>query len=300
LLGSVAETIRIAREAKIPVHISHIKALGPQVWGKSIEVIAMVEKARAEGLDVTADQYPYTASGSSLVASLLSPWAQAGTESAILERLEDNRLRPRLLQEIADNLKRRGGADSLLFTSSEAPELLGKKLATVAQERHLPPAEAVLEIMRERKLTGLAVASFNMDEADVVRFMKQPWVMTGSDGSSGHPRLYGTYPRKLRVYVLEKKVVPLSAAIRASSGQPAELVCLPERGILREGFYADVIAFDPVTVADQSTYERPHQLAMGMKYVLVNGKLAVDRGNYTGALAGRALRKQQSVPGKGK
>jgi N-acyl-D-aspartate/D-glutamate deacylase len=121
--------------------------------------------------------------------------------------------------------------------------------------------------------------------------MKQPWVMTGSDGSPGHPRLYGTYPRKLRVYVLEKKVVPLSVAIRASSGQPAELVHIPERGILREGFYADVIAFDPATAADQSTYEHPQQLAIGMKYVLINGKLAVDQGKYTGALAGRALRK---------
>jgi N-acyl-D-aspartate/D-glutamate deacylase len=208
-----------------------------------------------------------------------------------LERLDDKGLRSRLLQEMEDNLKRRGGPGSLLFTSSDAPELLGKKLAAVAQEKNLPPVEAALQIMQERKLSGLAVASFNMDEADLVRFMKQPWVMTGSDGSPGHPRLYGTYPRKLRVYVLEKKVVPLSVTIRASSGQPAELVHIPERGILREGFYADVIAFDPATAADQSTYEHPQQLAIGMKYVLINGKLAVDQGKYTGALAGRALRK---------
>lgn len=295
LLGSIAETIRIARESKIPVHISHIKALGPQVWGKSIEAIAMVEKARAEGLDVTADQYPYTASGTSLVASLLPPWAQAGTQSEILARLDDAAVRPRLLQEMDANLRRRGGPNSLLFTSSEAPELLGKKLAAVAKERNLPPTEAALQIMRERKLAGLAVASFNMDEADVLRFMKQPWVMTGSDGSAGHPRFYGTFPRKLRLYVFEKKVLPLPAAIHNSSGQTAQVLKIPERGILRAGYYADIIVFDPATLADQSTYEHPEQLATGMKYVVVNGTLAVDQGKYTGALAGRALRKSSAI-----
>lgn len=292
VLGSIAETIRIGREAKIPVHISHIKALGPQVWGKSVETIAIIEKARAAGIDVTADQYPYTASGSSLVASLLPAWAQAGKRDEVLARLDDASLQPRLLQEVAENLKRRGGPDSLLFTSPEALELLGKKLSAVAHQKNLPPVVAALEIMRERKLAGLAVASFNMDENDVLRFMKQPWVMTGSDGSGGHPRLYGTFPRKLRRYVLEKKAISFPAAIRASSSQTAQLVKTRERGLLREGYYADVIAFDPATIADQATYEQPERLATGMKYVLVNGKLAVDQGKYTGALAGRALRKQ--------
>src|SRR5215472_14653800 len=128
LLGSIAETIRIGREAKIPVHISHIKALGPQVWGKSIEAIQMIQKARTEGVDVTADQYPYIASGSSLVASLLPAWAQAGKTEEVLARLDDPGVRPRLLEEVTQNLKRRGGADSLLFTSTDAPELLGKRL----------------------------------------------------------------------------------------------------------------------------------------------------------------------------
>ncbi len=292
LLGSIAETIRIGREAKIPVHISHIKALGPEVWGKSAGAIAMVEKARAEGIDVTADQYPYSASGSALTASLLPPWAQAGGREEVLARLADSNLRPKLLAEMQENLKRRGGADSLLFTSSEAPELLGKTLAAVAKEKNLPPVEAALEIMRERKLGGLSVASFNMNEDDIVRFMKQDWVMTGSDGSEGHPRLYGTFPRKLRLYVLQKKVIPLPAAIRGSSSFPARVIRIPERGEVRRGYFADVIAFDPVTIADQSTYEHPEQLATGMKYVIVNGALAVEDGKYTGALAGRALRRK--------
>lgn len=292
LLGSIEETIRIGREAKIPVHISHIKALGPQVWGKSTEAIQMIEKARAEGVEVTADQYPYTASGSSLVASLLPAWAQEGKRDEVLARLDDAALRPRLLKEIEENLKRRGGADSLLFTSSEAPELVGKRLSDVAKEKNLPPVEAAIAIMRERKLEGLAVASFNMNEDDVMRFIKQPWVMTGSDGSSGHPRMFGTFPRKLRVYVYEKKVITLPFMVHASSDLTAQTVRIPERGLLRTGYFADVIAFDPATVADQSTYEHPDKLAIGMKYVIVNGKLAVEDGKYNGALAGRPLRKE--------
>jgi N-acyl-D-amino-acid deacylase len=292
LLGSVAETIRIGREAKIPVHISHIKALGPQVWGQSVDAIRMIEKAQAEGVGVTADQYPYTASGSSLVASLLPPWAQAGKPEEVLARLSDAAVRPRLLKEMEENLMRRGGADSLLFTSSEAPELLGKRLSDVAKEKNLPPVEAALAIMRERKLEGLDLASFNMNEDDVIRFMKRPWVMTGSDGSHGHPRMFGTFPRKLRVYVYQKKIITLPFMVHASSGFTARTIRIPERGLLRAGYFADVIAFDPDTVADRSTYEHPNELAIGMKYVIVNGKLAVEDGKYNGALAGRPLRKQ--------
>ena len=292
LLGSIAETIRIGREAKIPVHISHIKALGPQVWGQSAPAIRMIERARAEGVDVTADQYPYTASGSSLVASLLPAWAQAGKTDEVLARLNDPTVRPRLLEEMTQNLNRRGGADSLLFTSSDAPELLGKRLSEVAKERNLPPVEAALALMRERRLEGLAVASFNMSEDDVIRFMKQPWVMTGSDGSHGHPRMFGTFPRKLRVYVYREKIITLPFMIHASSDFPAQTIGILERGLLRTGYFADVIAFDPATVADQSTYEHPDELAIGMKYVIVNGKLTVEDGKYNGVLAGRALRKE--------
>ncbi|HYL61559.1 MAG TPA: D-aminoacylase [Candidatus Methylomirabilis sp.] len=292
LLGSIAETIRIGREAKIPVHISHIKALGPEVWGKSVDAIRMIEKAQADGVNVTADQYPYTASGSSLVASLLPSWAQAGNSEEVLARLDDPALRTRLLQETTENLQRRGGAGSLLFTSSDAPELLGKRLSDVAKEKNLPPVEAALAVMRERKLEGLAVASFNMNEDDVIRFMKRPWVMTGSDGSHGHPRMFGTFPRKLRVYVYQKKLITLPFMVHASSDFPARTIGIPERGLLRIGYFADVIAFDPATVSDKSTYEHPNELAVGMKYVIVNGKLAVEDGKYTGVLAGRPLRKQ--------
>ncbi len=296
LLGSIKATIRIGREAKIPVHISHIKALGPAVWGKSVDAIRLIREARAQGLDVTADQYPYTGSGTDLVASLLPHWAQAGGREEMLVRLRDASLRQRLVAEMAENLQRRGGADSLLFTSSAAPDLLGKTLASVARERKLSPVEAALALITEsaeKNTRGrLAVASFNMSERDVERFMRQDFVMTGSDGSPGHPRKYGTFPRKIRVYVFEKKIITLPFAVHASSALTAQTLHLRDRGLLRPGAFADVIVFDPATIADRATYEKPEVLATGMKYVTVNGRLTIDNGQYTGALAGRALRRE--------
>ena len=296
LLASIDESIRIGREAKIRVNISHIKCLGPEVWGQSIEAIARIRRARAEGVVVTADQYPYNASGSSLVAALLPQWAQAGTREEVLARLNDAALRPRLMEELERNLKRRGGPESLLFRSTRATGLVGKTLGAVAKERNLPPIEAAIQILREAyergSTDGLSTVSFNMNDEDVERFMKEEFVMTGSDGSAGHPRMFGTYPRKLREYVFKRNVIPLTAMIHRSSGMPAETFRIPERGFLREGYYADVIAFDAATVADRATFENPRELAVGMKYIVVNGKLAVEDGKYTGALAGRALRKK--------
>jgi N-acyl-D-amino-acid deacylase len=287
LLGSIRETIRIAREAKIPVHISHIKALGPEVWGESTQVIELVRQARAEGLDVTADQYPYTASGSSVTASLVPRWAEVGGNVALLQRIGDPAVRPRLMQEMEANLKRRGGEESLLIISGRDKTLIGKRLAAIAAEKKESPVEAALEII---KGGGAGVASFNMSEPDIENFMKQDWVMTGSDGSEGHPRKYGTFPRKLRIYVNEKKIISLPYAIHSSTALTAKTLRLADRGLLKEGYFADVIAFDAATVADRATYEQPKILATGMKYVIVNGKIAVEDGKYTGALAGKALR----------
>jgi N-acyl-D-aspartate/D-glutamate deacylase len=295
LLGSIQETIRIGREAKIPVNISHIKALGPEVWGKSREAIELIRKARAEGIRVTADQYPYTASGSGLVPSLLPPWAQSGKRAEVLARLTDAANRPRLLEEMERNLVRRGGPESLLFTSAQAPELRGKRLAEVARQRKQKAVEAALDLIVEymgKEAAGaLAVASFNMSEQDVENLMRQDFVMTGSDGSPGHPRRYGTFPRKLREFVYKKKLITLLFTIHQSSAMAAETLHLGQRGLLREGYFADVIAFDPATIADRATYEDPEVLATGIKYVLVNGKIAVENGEYTRILAGRPLRR---------
>ena len=287
LLGSIKETIRIGREAKIPVHISHIKALGPEVWGQSKQAIELIKKARAEGIEASACQYPYDASGTTLEASLVPRWAEVGGRAELLKRIDDSR--SRLLAEMEENLKRRGGAESLLITDARDPQLVGKKLSEIAKARNKSPVEVALELIKSR---DLAVASFNMNEKDIDRFMKQSFITTCSDGSAGHPRKYGTFPRKLREYVYNRKLITLPFAVRNSSALTAETFRIPERGLIREGYFADVIVFDEKTVADRATYEQPELFSVGMKFVIVNGKIAVENGAYTGALAGRALRKE--------
>jgi acyl-homoserine-lactone acylase len=288
LLGSINETLRIGREAGIPVHISHIKALGTEVWGQSDTVIALIRLARASGMNVTADQYPYLASGTSVGAALLPRWAEAGGRDSLRARVGDPAIRPRLVAEMERNLQRRGGAAALLITATRDSTIRGRTLAQVADARHRGPVDVALEIV----LAGDAsVASFNMKESDVDAFMVQPWVMTGSDGSSGHPRKFGTFPRKLRQYVFGNHLLTLPQAIHASSQLTAETLQLEDRGVLVPGRFADIVVFDPAQIADRATYVSPELLATGMRYVLVNGRVAVDRGTYTGVLAGRALRR---------
>lgn len=294
LLGSIDETLRIGREGHLPAHISHIKALGPAVWGTSVEAIEKINAARAAGQNVTADEYPYTGSGSSLPASLLPPRAQEGNRDQISARLNDPAQREKLLDEIRTNLERRGGAEALLFPSERLTELFGKTLAQVAKARNTPAAETALAILQDALKNGswgeLGVISFNMSAADIERFMQRPWVMTGSDGSPGHPRLFGTFPRKFHDYVYEKKLITLPFAVRSSSALAAEMLGLKDRGLLKEGYAADVIVFDPAIFADRATYEHPQVLASGMRLVFVNGTLAVRDANFTGALAGKALK----------
>ncbi|MBI3405321.1 MAG: D-aminoacylase [Acidobacteria bacterium] len=294
LLGSIEETIRIGREANIPVNISHIKALGPDVWGKSVQAIELIRKARAEGVKVSADQYPYVASGSGLTASLLPPDVQAEPRDSFLSRVADPTKRAKLLADMEVNLKRRGGAHSMLFTSPAIKEIFGKRLDEVAKAKNLGGVEAALEIITDAYKNnggnGLAIASFNMNEDDVARFMKEEFVTTGSDGSAGHPRLYGTFPKKLREYVYTKKTITLPFFVQHSSAMTAENFHIKDRGLLKDGWFADIAVFDPATVTDKSTYEKPEELATGMKFVLVNGKLAVENGEPTKALAGRPIR----------
>ncbi len=288
LLGSIEETLRIAREAHIPVHISHIKALGVDVWGQADTVIALVNAARAMGLDVTADQYPYTASGTSVSAALLPRWAEEGGGDSLRARFADPAMRARIVVAMTDNLRRRGGAASLLMVSTRVPGILGKNLQEIADERHATPIEAAIQIILAG---GSGVASFNMDEGDIRKFMVQPWVATGSDGSDGHPRKYGTFAKLIHQYVETEHVLTLEQAIHRGTALTASFLRLKDRGTLAVGMAADVIIFDPHEVQDRSTYREPTLLATGMRYVLVNGVVAIDDGKYTGALAGRALRR---------
>jgi len=284
LLASVKETIRIGREAHLPVMISHTKALGADVWGQSAQVIALIDEARKAGVDVTASQYPYTASGTSVSSSLVPPWVMAN--GAMHKNLDDPAQHVRIVAEMTDNLKRRGGADSLLLTHAKDTSIVGKTLAEVATQRKESPVEAAIQIVQAGDSN---VASFNMKDSDIDAFMREPWVMTCSDGSDGHPRKYGTFPRKIHKYVYEDHIVSLEFAIHSSTQLPAETLQLKDRGLLKPGYFADVLVFDPKTFNERATYLDPEVLATGVRYLTVNGQVAVDAGTLTTALAGKAL-----------
>jgi len=287
LIASIAEVIRIGREAHMPVHVSHIKALGIDVWGQSDTVIALMKKARSEGIQITASQYPYTASGTSVGASLLPRWAEVGGRDSLAWRINNPATHQRLVVEMTENMRRRGGANSLLITGGRDSTVRGKRLDAVATMWNTTPIEAAMKII----LGGDAsVASFNMNEKDIVNFMKQDFISTDSDGSDGHPRKYGTFPKFFHEYVAQKHVMSLPMAVQRSSSRSAQMLGFNERGVLAPNYFADVIVFDENTFADRSTYEKPTLLAVGMKYVLVNGVIAIDNGKYTGATPGRVLK----------
>lgn len=288
LMGAVREALRIGREAGMPVHIAHIKALGVDVWGESDSVIALVARAHRAGQKVTADQYPYTASGTSIGAALLPRWAEAGGRDSLRARVTNPEYRDRLVADMQNNMRRRGGAQSLLITGGNDRALVGKTLDDIARARNADPILTALEIIMAG---GAGVASFNMHEDDIARFMREPWVMTGSDGSDGHPRKYGTYPRKIRQYVLGKQVLTLEQMVQRSSRDVAAALQLGERGTIASGWFADVIVMDTARVAERATYEAPELLAEGMQYVIVNGQVAVSDGKLTGVRAGRGVRR---------
>ncbi|MEO7359129.1 MAG: amidohydrolase family protein [Gemmatimonadaceae bacterium] len=291
LLASTREAMRIGREAGITLNISHIKALGVDVWGRSDSLIAMIRAAHKAGDKVWADQYPYTASGTSITASLVPRWAEDGGNAALLARFKDDTLMVRMRKEMENNMRRRGGAESLLLTSGRDTSWRGKNLAQVAAVMKIDPISAAIEVIKKG---GASVASFNMKPSDIDALAAEPWVMTGSDGSDGHPRKFGTFPKKLREFVLDRRILTMEAMVRQSAALPAEVFGLVDRGVLKPGMYADVIVFDTATVKDQSTYVEPTVMATGMRYVFVNGVAAVVDGKPTNVLKGRALRAHQN------
>lgn len=283
LASAVDEALAIGREAGLPVNISHIKALGVDVHGQAPAIVARIEAAQRAGQRVTADQYPWSASGTSLVAALVPRWAQDGGRAALLRRFDDPAQAARLRTDMADNMRRRGGAASLLITKGAQR---GQRLAEVAQARGLDPLAAAVAIIR---IEDPSVASFNQTEGDIAAFMRRPWVMTGSDASTGHPRAYGSFARKYSEYVVRRRVLTLREFIERSTVLPADTFGLADRGRLRAGAFADVVVFDPRSFAARATYEQPTLLATGVRTLLVNGIVAVDNGALTGAAAGRAL-----------
>lgn len=293
LAGAVEEALAVGRGAGIPVHIAHIKALGVDVHGQSGAIIAQIEKAQKAGQVVHADQYPWSASGTGLSAALLPRWAQDGGRAAMLERFDDAATMARMRPEIAENLRRRGGAASLLITSGPAA-FEGKTLEQVATDRKIDPVDAAILILKQREA---GVASFNQDEADIAAFMARPWVVTSSDASQGHPRYYASYARKYATYVKEKGVLDLGTFIRQSSFATARLFGLEGRGELKAGAFADVIAFDPATFAPRADYAHPALFSTGMRFVTVNGALAIENGEPTGRAGGWPLPRKAAGAG---
>ena len=296
LLGSVREVLTIGREAGMPVHFAHIKALGVDLQGQAQAVINLIEAARAAGQAVTADQYPWLASGTSLDAALLPRWAVDGGDAALLKRLDDPAALARIRADMAENMRRRGGAASLLLIS-EGFEWTGKTLEGLAQAWQVDPRDAALRIIRDsiagraagRQGRGTGVASFNMAQADVDLLMQQPWVVTSSDGSDGHPRMFASFPEKYRRYVKERPVITLTDFIHRSTGRTADIYKLAGRGYLRSGYYADVAVIDPEKFVPRADYLKPRELSDGVAHLFVNGTAALADGKATGALPGRVL-----------
>ena len=301
LLDSVRETIRIGEEAAVPVQMTHHKVIGRDMWGASVESLALVDAARARGVDITIDQYPYAASQTSITA-VVPQWAQAGGRGELIARLRDPETRRRVREEIVYRIDHdRGGGDPANIVIGLCPwdrSLEGQSLADILVGRELEATSAnAADLVMELVERGGARAIYHaMDEADVERIMQHPATAIGSDGgvsvfgeSVPHPREYGTFARVLGRYVRERGVLTLEEAVRKMSGATAQRLGLQDRGLLREGFFADVAVFDPERVVDRATFEQPHRYAEGVEYVLVNGVLVVDGGEHTGARPGRVL-----------
>ncbi len=309
VLAALDEAIRIGREAQIPVELWHIKAAGKSNWGRMKEIVDKVAEARRNGIDIGADTYAYPAWFNGLSA-FVPPWAHDGGDEKMIERLNDPNERKRIRKEMETPSDRWDnewleipGPQSVLICVVQNPDLKtirGKTLQQVAAERHKDPIETIFDILVEDK-AFTSVAVFGMSEPDIVLALSQPWVSIDNDSQGAspdgllgeehpHPRAYGTFPRILRKYVREEKVLSLEEAIRKFSALPAQRLRLTDRGVLKKGMWADIVVFDPNTIHDAATFEEPNQLSVGMEYVLVNGTPVIAGGKMTNALPGKILR----------
>jgi N-acyl-D-amino-acid deacylase len=309
VLGALDEAIRIGREAPIPVEIWHIKAAGKPNWGRMPKIVAKIDSARASGVEISANTYAYPAWFNSMSA-FVPPWAHDGGDKALITRLKDPAMRARMRKDMETNdgtwdneWQEIPGPDAVLVSVVQNPKLLpiqGKTLAAIAKMRGTDPINTLFDILVEdQAFTECAV--FAMSEPDILLALKQPWTSvdndsqgTAPDGLLGqehpHPRAYGTFPRILRKYVREDHALTLEDAIRKFSSLAAQKMRLADRGVLKEGMWADVVVFDPKEIRDVATFEKPNQLSVGMRYVLVNGVPVISDGKMTNALPGKVLR----------
>jgi dihydroorotase/N-acyl-D-amino-acid deacylase len=306
---SLAEVFEIARRARIPVEIWHLKTAYKKNWGRMPEVLEKIRKARIQGFDITADVYPYIA-GSTSLSACLPPWALEGGTEKMLGRLRDPAIRERLKKEITTDAREweniylgSGGPGGVLIGSvvnREVESMQGKRLSQIAEEQGKDPLDALFDlILADHGQTGAIY--FMMSEADLRAAMKAPFVSFCTDsgaratdgplsGAKSHPRGWGSYPRILGRYVREERLLTLESAIHKMTGMPAKRVGLGDRGLLRAGMYADITVFDPRRVIDRATFEMPNQYPEGIQYVIVNGQVSVDNGKRTSVLAGRPIR----------
>lgn len=284
LLPAIDEAIDIARAAGLPLHIAHIKALGVDARDMAPQVIARIAAARAEGLTITADQYAWEASSTGLSSALVPRRAMDGGRDAMVARLKaaDAPLR----RDIAEQLRIRGGAGAVLIVSGAHR---GQRLDAIAVGWGIDPVDAAIRILIAEP--GARIASFNMAKDDIAAFARQPWVVASSDATDGHPRRWGSFARRWRLFVREEALMTDAEFVHRSAGLTAEILGLSHRGTLTPGAFADIAVFDPASYAEQATYDAPDRPARGVHYVLVNGRLAVEKGALTGVLAGQPLRK---------
>jgi N-acyl-D-amino-acid deacylase len=302
LLDAVAEAIRVGREGGLPVQVSHIKAAGRPNWGKVADALALIDAARADGQDVMADVYPYTASSTTL-RTLLPDWALEGGIEAMVGRLGDASVRARIRQDLLGEsaILARGldWQDIMVAYSPSRPEAQGRRLSEIAAARGQDPLDAAIDLIVAEHGKGYMIL-FQLDEGDLRRALGHPQVMIGSDGSAfaaegdlaagkPHPRSYGTFPRVLARYVREQSILSLEGAVAKMTGLPARRLGLRDRGVLAPGAKADVVVLDPARIQDLATYEDPHRYAAGIDHVVVNGRVVIERGQHTGALPGRVL-----------
>jgi N-acyl-D-amino-acid deacylase len=292
VIASVDEVIRVAEEAGVRGIVTHMKCLGPDSWGMAKTLVSRIDAARARGVELFADQYPYSASSTNLAAAIMPGESDEGAREAI----EGAESRAKFLAVLKENIRRRGGAASIVIASGRgAANLAGQSLEAIAKTRGVTPEQAAADIILAG---GASIVSHNMSEEDVATIMRQPWTMASSDGGltlpgpgRPHPRNNGAFARRLAHYVRDQRVLSLEDGVRSSTSLPARVFGLAGRGELREGAFADVIVFDLARVVDRATYETPHETATGMDWVIVNGQVAVKDGAFTGARSGRVLRK---------
>jgi len=300
-LDAIREVIAIVEGAGLPAQIAHFKASGRPYWGQLPEAIRLVEEARARGLDITADRYPYIASSTGLTA-VLPHWVHEGGRDALLARLADPATRARIREEVIARREGMEWGEVMISSCPPQPSCEGLTIDQLARERGNEPVDAALDLLQEAE-AQVSMIQFSMSEENLREVLRQPWVMIGSDGSSlapygemgkgkRHPRSYGTFVRVLGKYVRQEGLLSWEEAVRKMAALPAQKLGLDDRGLLEVGRKADIVLFDPDSVGDQATFIEPYQYPTGVEYVLVNGQVVIERGEHTDALPGQVLERQ--------